>query len=205
MTVISEWVVVKNEDKTHASFWFNIQLYLGLVYWFCVFAIKSLELTTDRVQFPHHHHHDMYLQLYQHISVITACISPACICGNLQCGLLHDTGLPLLQIITTNYYSKSFNLLRRILNKYNSSWNTNWEYGELFQRSLYFKIIICNCSLQCSCTVHWPGGVLDGGCLIVLWGQGLYLMVWWLIAAITWLRSSHSNKFIELLALGGWL
>ena len=125
--------------------------------------------------FPHHHHHDMYLQLYQRISVITTCISVACICGNLQCGLLHDTGLALLQIMTTNYYSKkSFNLIRRILHIYNSSWNTNWEYGELFQRSHYIKIIICNCSLQCSCTVHWPGGVLVGGCLIVWWGQGLY-------------------------------
>ena len=88
----------------------------SVISWFsllvlCIFAIKSLELTTDRVQFPHHHHHDMYLQLYQHISVITACISPACICGNLQCGLLHDTGLPLLQIMTTNYYSKKVLIL----------------------------------------------------------------------------------------------
>ena len=182
-----------------------------ILVWFIGFVyLQSNLLNWQRTEcssvFPHHHHHDMYLQLYQHISVITACISPACICGNLQCGPLHDTGLALLQIITTNYYSKkSFNLIRRILNIYNSSWNTNWEYGELFQRSHYIKIIICNCSLQCSCTVHWPGGVLVGGCLIVLWGQGLYLMVWWLIAAITWLRSSHSNKFIELLALGGWL
>ena len=75
-------------------------------------------------------------------------------------------------------FQKSFNLIRRILNIYNSSWNTNWEYGELFQRSLYFKIIICNCSFQCSCTVHWPGGVLVGGCLIVWWWHGRDC-IWW--------------------------
>ena len=140
-----------------------------ILVWFIGFVyLQSNLLNWQRTEcssvFPHHHHHDMYLQLYQRISVITACIFVACICGNLQCGLLHDTGLALLQIMTTNYYSKkSFNLIRRILNIYNSSWNTNWEYGELFQRSLYFKIIICNCSFQCNCTglvVCWLVDVL---------------------------------------------
>ena len=185
----------------------------SVISWFsllvlCIFAIKSLELTTDRVQFsvpsssPPWHvsaavsaylcYHRLYLRclhLWQSAMWTTA---------RYRTGTATDYDNQLL-------FQKSFNLIRRILNIYNSSWNTNWEYGELFQRSHYIKIIICNCSLQCSCTVHWPGGVLVGGCLIVLWGHGLYLMVWWLIAAITWLRSSHSNKFIELLALGGWL
>ena len=166
MTVISEWVVVKNEDKTHASFWFNIQLYLGLVYWFCVFAIKSLELTTDRVQFsvpssspPWH---------------VSAAVSAYLCYHRLYLSCLHLwqsamwTTARYRTATATDYdnqllFQKSFNLIRRILNIYNSSWNTNWEYGELIQRSLYFKIIICNCSFQCNCTglvVCWLVDVL---------------------------------------------
>ena len=89
---------------------------LGLVLCVCnkvIIIYSLLALTRSSIAacssvFPHHHHHQLYLPLSQRISVITTCISPAYICGDLQCGLLHDTGLALLQIMTTNYYSKKF-------------------------------------------------------------------------------------------------
>ena len=94
----------QNFPAFNSIFSYILVWFIGFVY------LQSNLLNWQRTEcssvFPHHHHHDMYLQLYQRISVITACISPACICGNLQCGLLHDTGPALLQIMTTNYSKK---------------------------------------------------------------------------------------------------
>ena len=165
-----------------------ILIQYSVISWFgllvlCIFAIKSLELTTDRVQFsvpsssPPWHvsaavsaylcYHRLYLSclhLWQSAMWTTA---------RYRTGTATDYDNQLL-------FQKSFNLIRRILNIYNSSWNTNWEYGELIQRSLYFKIIICYCSFQCNCTglvVCWLVDVLlcYEGMDCIWWSDGWLL------------------------------